>query len=97
MNLREKLESEKLDAPWGDLAPHFARGVLVLCSGPSVIDVGEAFARDEKHRVQAWLADGQVRLCAEDDGHRYATSRPRFEFVIVQPFVIASEQVRPVE
>ena len=89
--VREKLESETMDARWGDLAPQFARGVLVLAVGMTPAEVGEAFARDDKAKVQAWMSDGRVRLCTDDDGRRYAESGSTFRFVIVAPFVIAVE------
>ena len=69
----------------------FARGGLLLL-GPrlDLLDVATAVASDERARVESWLASGALWRATEDDA-RLFQARPaqRFQFVIVQPWVLA--------
>ena len=89
-DLRSKIRSEILPTTWEDLAPHFARGGLVLAAGHlDLLEVAMAIATDDKARVEAWLADGG--LCGVPDAwaEGWAEASPRFQFVILQPWVLA--------
>lgn len=77
---------------WADLAPHQQRGALLLLA-PEVdlLDVAEAMAKDDRERVERWLTGGVLWRATERDRARYADeeSADRFQFVVVQPWVVA--------
>jgi len=90
--LREKLAGEVLKARWQDLAPHHARGALVVADGAvDLLDVAIALARDDQEAVVGWLGTGQLHKVAPPVAERWATESepPWFQAVIVQPFVVA--------
>jgi hypothetical protein len=91
--IREKLRSEVLAAPASDLVPHFARGALLLVDPAlDLLDAAVAIARDDRERVEAWLAARTLSRASDDDA-RALVSQPtlRFQFVIVQPWVVAQK------
>ena len=87
---REKLAGEVLDAPWRELAPHFARDAMLLVA-PEVdlLDVAVAMARDDVARMQGWLEGGSLIRPGTDQAEAWAKESPRFQAVIVQPWVVA--------
>jgi hypothetical protein len=93
--LRDKLKSEVLATGVSELMPHFARGALLLV-GPTLdlLDVACAIAEDDRVQIEGLIARG--KLSRASDAHaREFVSQPtlRFQFVIVQPWVVA--QVLP--
>jgi hypothetical protein len=91
--IREKLRSEVLATSSGELIPHFARGALLLVDPAlDLIDAAFAIARDDRERVEAWLAARTLTRASDEDA-RSLVSQPtlRFQFVIVQPWVVAQK------
>lgn len=84
---------------WLDLAPQLARGALLLAEPElDFLDVASAIAADDAARVEAWLRAGKLRRAAEPDGTMYeADPALRFQFVVVQPWVLAQPIVSAVE
>lgn len=93
--LRNKLRREVMSCHWEDLAPHQQRGALLLLAPElDLLDVAEATAKDDKQRVTAWLKSGVLYRAGEADRARYEhesdeVSEVRFQFVVVQPWVLA--------
>ena len=89
--LREKLKSEVLATGVTELLPHFARGALLFVH-PRVdlLDVAVAIARDDRQQIEGYLSEGTLSR-ATDDEARKLVEQPalRFQFVIVQPWVVA--------
>jgi hypothetical protein len=80
---------------WEDLAPHQQRGALLLLAPAlDLLDVAVALAGDDTERLKGWLASGVVRRANEQDRARYESDAEeeagiRFQFVIVQPWLLA--------
>jgi hypothetical protein len=92
MSTRDKLAAEVLAATWRDLRPHHERGGLVLVRQDlDLLDAAVALADDRTDRLQVWLAVGRVVRCDEAAAADLAARSPRFQFVIVQPWVVAQE------
>jgi len=93
--VRNKLRREVMSCHWEDLAPHQQRGALLLLVPEfDLLDVAAAMARDDKQRVTGWLKSGALRRASEADRVQYEhesdeVSEVRFQFVIVQPWVLA--------
>jgi hypothetical protein len=90
-DLRTKLRAEIMPASWPELLYQFARGALfVVAPEADLLDVAVAVARDDRDAVAALLSTGQLRRATDDDArHFQASAGQRFQFVIVQPWVIA--------
>lgn len=88
--IRHKLEHELHDADWALVAPHFARGVLVLCGDElPLLDAAVALAQDDTAQVARWMASGAMRRAEDHDAQAFSDVEHTFRFVIVAPFVIA--------
>lgn len=92
ISLREKLEQDVLSsAAWKDVAPLFARGLVIVVEGVGLLDAGEALARDHAGEVEAWLAEGQLRRADDNDAARWTAEETSFEVLVVQPWVLVEE------
>lgn len=88
---------EILACAWDALAPHHARGALLVARPDlDLRAAAEAIAHDRRDRVEVWLAVGRLGRPADALVERWAAASPRFQFAIVQPFVIAQELLAPV-
>lgn len=91
--LYDKLSEELARVGWRDLRPHAGRGVLFLWTGDaSLVEVAIAVARDDRVEVEGWLESGQLSRPTERQLSDWeaALERP-FEYLIVQPFVLARD------
>ncbi|HEX5656643.1 MAG TPA: DUF2288 family protein [Polyangiales bacterium] len=90
-DLREKLRSEILPARWPDLLYQFARGGLLLARHDAdLLTLAVELARDDRQAVEARLASGELRRCLDEDARTFqGNPAQRFQFVIVQPWVLA--------
>ncbi|MEZ4239868.1 MAG: DUF2288 domain-containing protein [Myxococcota bacterium] len=90
MELRDRLRTEVMRATWDDLAPHFARGALVVADPAlDLLDVGVAIARDDTDAVGGWLASADVRRATDGDAAGWAEQGTTFQVLILQPWVLA--------
>lgn len=88
--LRARLGTEVLRTSWADLAPHHARGALLLAAGElDLLEVGVAIASDDASAVEAWLREGRLRRATDPECAAWAEAPPAFQVLILQPFVLA--------
>jgi hypothetical protein len=90
-DLREKLRAEIMPARWPDLLYQFARGGLLLARPDAdLLELAIELAQDDRSKVEARLHSGALRRCGDDDARAFqAAPQQRFQFVIVQPWVLA--------
>ena len=95
--LREKLQREVGRVSWRPLVPQHQRGHLWLLEGLDMVTVGLAVAMDQLDTVSGWIQSGRLRrptsgevVAWEDD-----PTAQHFEFLLVQPFVLAIEHKGP--
>jgi hypothetical protein len=94
MALIDELRTQVGWATWAELVPHFARGALIVAREDlDLLEAAVALTRDDTTSVEAWLADGRLRRVDDVEGRAWMTVPPRFQFIIVQPWVLA--QVLP--
>lgn len=90
--LKARLRAESGRLAWDELAPHYARGVVVRVSaGLDLIEVGAAFAEDNVAQVTAWLEGGAVARASEDDARHWTAGNMEFEALVVAPWVVVKE------
>lgn len=88
-DLRQKLESEVLHAPWASLLPHAKRHAFFLVGDAvSLVDVALAVARDDQAAVKGWMEDQTLRRPSADELADWERMPMPFEAIIVQPFVL---------
>lgn len=89
-DLRDKLKSEIMPGAWPELRYQFARGGLLLVSPErDLLAVALAVATDDQAEVQRLLIEGALWRTRDDDARAFEAAPPRFQFVIVQPWVLA--------
>lgn len=94
MDTREKLASEVLACQWLDLAPHHTRdGLLLVRADLDLLVAASALADNRADRIEVWLAVGRMWRCDDAIAADLEARDPRFQFVIVQPWVVAQELV----
>jgi hypothetical protein len=86
--LRDKITAEILPCDWAALRPHHQRQALFLVSPDlDLVEAALAVAANRADRVEAWLTVG--RLGRPQASMADVLKAGRFQFVIVQPFVLA--------
>lgn len=92
MSDAEKLAKYTGDVSWDYLRPHFERGV-VLWIDPllDLQTVGEAIVADDKEKVQAWKANGDLIAPSDPHDDHWTKTEARFNALVVQPFVVIQD------
>ena len=95
--MRETLMASMGPIEFSDLRPHLARDSVIIVDGSlDLLDVGEAVARDDKERVSAWVAAGLLGKPSLEQLERWSkTTGPAWTVLVVQPFVLLQEGLRP--
>jgi hypothetical protein len=74
------------------LLPHYERGALcLLIETLDLIDVALAIAENDSEKVSKWIQDQALRKPRKEEIERWSKDvlAQHFEFLIVQPFVLA--------
>jgi hypothetical protein len=90
-DLRTKLRGQVMASYWEDLAPHARRAaLLMLHEAVDLLDVAEVLARDDVAALKRLLESGRlVRVAIAEAEALEAEEDARFQFVVVQPWVLA--------
>lgn len=91
MSLRRKLEDQVDIVHGAELESHFRReALLILAAHMNLVEVGVAFAEDDKDQVKAWIDSKElVRADVKSNSPEVFDPMAHYEFLILQPFVIA--------
>ena len=98
-DLAAKLRTEVAKVAWAPLVKHHEREALWLINeSVSIVAVGVALAENDTKSITEWLQSGLMRkpVNVEVDAWEAAPKSQHFEFLILQPFVIAKEIDGPV-
>ncbi len=90
-SLRDKLRADIASVDAAALVPHHHRGALfVLAIAEDILEVALAIAEDDATSIEALLADGRLRRPSSAELADWCVDGGlRFQFVILQPFVLA--------
>jgi hypothetical protein len=97
-DLASKLRTEIVKVAWSPLVKHHERDALWLINEDvSLVDVGVALAENDTKSITEWLQSGLMRkpIDVEVSAWEAAPKSQHFEFLILQPFVIAIEHEGP--
>ena len=91
VDLRAKLAGEVQAIDAATLLPHHRRGALVaVAAATDILDVAEAVARDDLATIERLLAEGAIfKPSIGQMADWCVDTELRFQFVIVQPYVLA--------
>lgn len=79
---------------WDELARHFARGTVIkVADGADLRDVAQLMIADDARAVEGLLGGGTVARASDDDAREWVARAPRFDCVVVAPWVLV--QARP--
>lgn len=95
--MRQALMATMGPIEFSDLRAHLARdSVIVVDRALDLLDVGEAVAQDDKDRVSAWVAAGQVGKPSLEQLERWSKNEGlAWTVLVVQPFVLVQEGPGP--
>jgi hypothetical protein len=92
--LRDRLNTETGKLSWAELAPHFARGVVVRVAPElDLIAVAESVVRDDHAQFRSWLESGAIARACDEDARTWESEQPVFWAVVTAPWVL----VQPIE
>jgi hypothetical protein len=90
------LNAQTARISWPELARHFARGrLLVLANGQDLTAVAAKMVRDEAGEFEQHLSRNQVRFASDHDAIDWQSRQPEFWAVVVAPWVMIQEVLRP--
>ena len=90
-DVRDKLRKDIAAVAADALLPHHRRGaLLILATGVDILDAAEAIATDDATTVAAMISDGTLSKPSLGQLADWCVDvEQRFQFVIVQPYVVA--------
>lgn len=78
---------------WEELAPWFARGMLLWVSADlDLVSVAEAIARDDKQQIAALMQQGQLQRLSDDLALDLYQRDPELWATVVRPWVLVQER-----
>ncbi|MDP2057589.1 MAG: DUF2288 domain-containing protein, partial [Thiobacillus sp.] len=81
---------------WPELERHFARGAVIkVAPGLDLVDAALHLAKNNAATVQAWLAEGRIARAELADVEDWHARQPMFWAVVVAPWVLVQEAVKP--
>lgn len=90
--LREHLNGETGKLEWRELAPHFARGIVLLVDNHlDLVEVAVRMVKDDKPQIEAWIAENKIKRADDDDAKRWTEKDNIFWAVVAAPWVIVQE------
>lgn len=91
--LYAKLLGETATISWPELQPFFAKGSLLWVDASlDLIAVAEAMAEDDRTKVSAWLAAGQLERISAEHAEDWQRRSPYLWAVVVAPWVLVQER-----
>ena len=93
---REALNRQTARIRWAELQRHFARGVVLRAAGHlDLVAVAAAMADDDRERVAAWQATGELAPATDDEARAWHADDAELWAVVVAPFVLVQEPRQP--
>ncbi|MEA3545596.1 MAG: DUF2288 domain-containing protein [Thermodesulfobacteriota bacterium] len=86
----ESFKRDLAEVDWRELKIHLQRDAIIIVSAAiDLIEVAVAVADDDKNRVEAWIAAGQLGKPTEKQLESWEQEPDnRFRMLIVQPYIL---------
>jgi hypothetical protein len=77
---------------WGELARHFARGVVIcVAPGQDLVQIADGLVRDQANQIGRLIEEGALHRAMDEDAIRWETEKSEFWAVVVAPWVLVQE------
>jgi hypothetical protein len=87
--LAAKLTGETAKIPWSALQRFFAQGrVVAVRTGTDLVAVGAAMSRDERARIEAWMAAGAIAPVSDEQAKHWIETDALVWALVVRPWVL---------
>lgn len=91
-DLTTRLNSETAKIGWVDLQKHYATGnVMGVSSRADLIQVAEAFHKDDREKVESWLSDNTLFEVNDQQALDWYNNNTEHWAVVIPPFVLVQE------
>ncbi|MFT5632995.1 MAG: hypothetical protein ACI9SQ_000703 [Rubritalea sp.] len=94
----EKIAKYTGDVDWNYLKPHYKTGAMIYVDPElTLTDVADAFTKDDKSQVQAWLKSADLVKPSHLHEDWWEFDQTRFTAVVITPFVLAQPLTKATE
>ena len=86
---KEKVNQETSKIAWSELQRFFAQGLAVyISSSLDLVDVADAFSKDDKTRVDKWMRQQQVHLVTDQQAGKWIQEDAQVWAAVVKPWIL---------
>ena len=91
--LKAKLNMETSRIRWEELQRFYARGNVVgVAADLDLLEVGVAMARDDKERLQQWMAEGKAGEVSPDQARHWYENNTELWALVVAPWILVQDE-----
>ena len=91
--LKAKLNMETSRIRWEELQRFYARGNVVgVAADLDLLEVGLAMARDDKERLQKWMAEGKAGEVTPDQARHWYENNTELWALVVAPWILVQDE-----
>jgi hypothetical protein len=86
---QEKINQETAKMKWSELQRFFASGLAVFIAPElDLVEVADAFAKDNKALVEQWMQNKQVHLVSDQQATDWINNNSMVWAVVIKPWIL---------
>jgi hypothetical protein len=86
---QEKVNQETSKIAWSELQRFFASGLAVFIAPElDLVEVADAFAKDNKALVEQWMQNKQVHLVSDQQATDWINNNSMVWAVVIKPWIL---------
>lgn len=86
---KQKVNQETSKIAWSELQRFFAQGLAVSVKPElDLVDVADAFSKDNKAQVESWMQKQQVHLVSDQQAALWIENGTQVWAVVIKPWVL---------
>ncbi|GFO71725.1 hypothetical protein BJAS_P1394 [Bathymodiolus japonicus methanotrophic gill symbiont] len=86
---KQKVNQETSKIPWSELQRFFAQGLAVSVEPElDLVDVADAFSKDDKTQVELWMQNQQVHLVTDQQAALWIENDALIWAVVIKTWVL---------
>ncbi len=90
---KKKLIGETAKIKWSELQTFFAKGQVIQVSDSlDLIEVADVISKDDKQRVEVWLASEEVAQVSDEQALAWFESDAVLWSVVVRPWILVQDK-----